>query len=82
MKLRWSDIIDRPEGFVNPQGHITISETDTNLVAATIPANAGVAIYSKANKFVIAYNNAGTVTYLSIDLDGSDITWTHNTTPP
>lgn len=40
------------------------------------------AVFVKNNKFVIAYNNAGTITYITIDLDGSDTTWAHGTTAP
>lgn len=33
-------------------------------------------------KYVIAYDNAGTITYLSIPLDGVTTTWTHSTVVP
>lgn len=39
-------------------------------------------VYMKSDKIVIAYNNAGTVTYISLPLDGSTTTWTHSTTAP
>jgi hypothetical protein len=39
-------------------------------------------VYMKADKLVFAYNNAGTVTYITLDLDGSDTTWTHGTSAP
>jgi len=39
-------------------------------------------IFIANNKFVVAFNNAGTVTYLSIPLNGSATTWTQNTTTP
>jgi len=31
---------------------------------------------------VIAYNNSGTVTFITIPLDGSTTTWTHSTGAP
>lgn len=40
------------------------------------------AVYMKADKFVIAYNNAGTITYITIPMDGSTTSWTHGTTAP
>jgi len=40
------------------------------------------AVYVKSNKLVIAYNNSGTVTYITIPLDGSTTTWTHSTSAP
>ena len=43
-------------------------------------ANAAMSVYTTNNKFVIAYNNGGTVTYLSVPLNGSSTTWTHSTT--
>lgn len=41
-----------------------------------------LAFYRKSGKLVFAYNNGGTITYISIPLDGSTTTWTHNTTAP
>lgn len=40
------------------------------------------AIYRKNEKLVLAYNNAGTITYLTIPLDGATITWTQSTIAP
>jgi hypothetical protein len=39
-------------------------------------------MYRKNNKLVFAYNNAGTLTYLAIPLDGTTTTFTHSTTAP
>jgi hypothetical protein len=39
-------------------------------------------LYMKNGKIVIAYNNAGTVNYLSAPLDGSTATWTNGATAP
>lgn len=41
-----------------------------------------LACYMKSGKFVVAYNNAGTINYLSIPLDGSTTTWTNSSTAP
>jgi hypothetical protein len=38
--------------------------------------------YMKADKFVIQYNDAGTVRYKYLDLTGTSATWTHTTTAP
>lgn len=40
------------------------------------------AIFVKNNKFVIAYNNAGTINYATLDLDGSDTSWANGSTTP
>lgn len=63
-------------------GWIIQDEQDTNPTTTELDADDSVAIYNKADKFVIAYNNGGTMTYISIPLDGSTTTWTHNTTAP
>ena len=39
-------------------------------------------LYVKGSKFVIAYNNAGTITYITIPLDGSTATLTQSTSAP
>lgn len=63
-------------------GWIIQDEQDTNPTTTELDANDAIAIYNKANKFVIAFNNAGTITYVSIPLDGSTTTWTQSTTAP
>lgn len=52
-----------------------------NLTAGSNVLDRG-AVFFKNNKFVICYNNGGTLTYVSIPLDGSTATWTHSTTQP
>lgn len=39
-------------------------------------------VYIKANKLVIAWNDAGTMRYKYLDLTGTGVTWTATTTPP
>lgn len=57
-------------------------ESSANPAIGDLTANAAVAMYNKADKLVFAYNNAGTVTYLTIPLDGSSTAWTHSTVAP
>lgn len=38
--------------------------------------------YMKADKFIIAYNEGGTVRYKYLDLTGTGATWTHTTSAP
>lgn len=61
-------------------------EVSANPVAGDLSAIGGstgqAAWYIKANNFVIAYNVAGTVNYLSIPLDGSTTTWANSSIPP
>ncbi len=49
---------------------------------ARLSAGDHFAIYRKNDKLVVAYNNAGTITYLTIPLDGATTTWTQSTTAP
>lgn len=63
-------------------GRLFGTEMSSNPVIGDLTSLAAFAIYQKADKFVIAYNNAGTMTYITLDMDGSDITWTHGTTAP
>lgn len=61
-------------------------EVSANPSAADLTSGADakdrLQVYMKADKLVFAYNNAGTVTYITLDLDGSDTTWTHGTSAP
>lgn len=63
-------------------GWLIQKEVTTNPGTSDLTADAAVAIYNKADKLVFAYNNGGTITYITLDLDGSDITWAHGTTAP
>lgn len=63
-------------------GRLFGSEMSTNPVVGDLTSLAAFAVYMKGDKFVIAYNNAGTMTYITLDLDGSDTTWAHGTTAP
>lgn len=67
---------------ISTNGHFGLYEVSFNPSTADLAANAAVAIYNKSDTFVIAYNNAGVITYLKILLNGSATTWTHNTTAP
>lgn len=46
--------------------------------------SAGIAmqIYMKADKFVIQFNDGGTVRYKYLDLTGTGVTWVHTTSAP
>lgn len=39
-------------------------------------------LYIKDNKFIIQFNDSGTVRYKYLDLTGTGVTWTHSTTAP
>ncbi len=51
-------------------------------LAVDVTDRANLALYVKANKLVLGYNNNGTVTYLTTPLDGSTTAWTQTTTAP
>ncbi len=61
---------------------LKLPEATVNPAITDLTTLAGFACYMKADKFVIAYNNAGTMTYISIPMDGATIAWTHSTTAP
>jgi hypothetical protein len=63
-------------------GHFVVQELTVNPSTSVLAANAAVAIYTKANTLVFAFNNAGTMTYVKLALDGSDVTWSQDTTAP
>lgn len=74
-------------GTANPMtlastGHLVLAEQTTNPTTSELAADAAVSVYTKADKLVFAYNNGGTMTYITLDLDGSDTTWSHNTSAP
>jgi hypothetical protein len=63
-------------------GHLVLQELSANPGTSDLAANAAVAVYTKADKLVFAYNNGGTMTYITLDLDGSDTSLTHSTSAP
>ena len=63
-------------------GWIIQDEQNTDPTITELDANDSVAIYNKNNKLVFAYNNAGTITYLTIPLDAATTTWTQSTSAP
>lgn len=63
-------------------GWALLDEQDADPTSTQLDSLDSGAIYFKNNKLVIAYNNGGTITYVTIPLDGSTTTWTHNTTAP
>lgn len=71
-----------PRIRILPTGQLRLAELDTNPGTADLAADAALAVYTKADKLVFAYNNGGTVTYITLDLDGSDVTWAHGTSAP
>jgi hypothetical protein len=63
-------------------GWMILPELAADPTTAELTSLAAMSIYMKNDKLVIAYNNAGTITYIKIPMDGSTTTWTHNTTAP
>lgn len=63
-------------------GWLIQQEVASNPGTSDLTADGAVAIYNKADKLVFSYNNGGTLTYITLDLDGSDTTWTHGTSAP
>lgn len=69
-----------------PNGHFRLAELAADPSAADLTSGANakdrLAVYMKSDKIVFAYNNAGTVTYVTLALDGSATTWVHSTSAP
>lgn len=82
--MKLTDASATMAAIFNAAINFTEQGSDPSASALTSGANAKdrAAVYMKSDKFVIAYNNAGTVTYISIPLDGSTTTWTHSTSAP
>ena len=53
---------------------------------ASTPANPASGtechVYMKADKFILQYNEGGTIRYKYLDLTGTGVTWVHTTTAP
>lgn len=67
---------------VAQDGHVVLAELTANPGTAVLAADAALALYTKADKLCFAYNNSGTMTYLTLALDGTSTTWSHSTTAP
>lgn len=61
---------------------LVLDEAGANPTTTALDQDDSVGVYTKADKFVVAYNDGGTMTYISIPLDGSTTTWTHSTSAP
>jgi hypothetical protein len=59
---------------------ITLAESTAN--PATPTSAAEMRVYMKADKFVIQYNDGGTVRWKYLDLTGTGVTWTHTAVAP
>lgn len=72
-------------GTTYPEG-IRLNGYQTFIEKSSTPPDPGpsdrLRIYMKADKFVIQYNDGGTVRYKYLDLTGTGVTWTHSTTAP
>lgn len=71
-----------PEGQATADGWQIATEATALPTADNLRTLSQYAIFMYNNKFVIQYNNGGTMTYISIPMDGSTTTWTHSTSAP
>lgn len=68
------------KGTAQDRGVIALAESSAT---PTNPSSSNQAlIYLKADKLVLAFNDAGTVRYKYLDLTGTGVTWVHTTTAP
>jgi hypothetical protein len=59
-----------------------LSLTEISTTPATPTSGTQTRVYMKADKFVLQFNDGGTVRYKFLDLTGTGTTWTHSTTAP
>lgn len=54
------------------------------ITASTVPSNttSAMGMYQTGTKFVLWYNDAGTMRYKYLDMSGTGVTWVHTTTAP
>ncbi len=78
--------VNNVTGLINDKFFIRDSAVNprTENLTSGITSNVrdGLAIEMKNGKFVVTYNNAGTLNYLAIPLDGSTTTWTQGAAVP
>lgn len=61
-------------------GSLAIQEIGTT--PANPPSGTRAVVYVKGDKLVVAFNDAGTMRYRALPLNGTSVTWTHSTTAP
>lgn len=81
-RWRLTDGSDNDIFYATSGRHFCLPELSADPGTSDLLADSAIAIYTKNDKLVFAYNNGGTITYISLDLDGSDTTWTHSTSAP
>jgi hypothetical protein len=67
---------------VDHGGWLIGKEQSTNPTTSELAAGDQAALYVKGDKFVIAYNQGGTIKYIVFTLDGSTTTFTNSTSAP
>ena len=65
-----------------PTGQPILQELSTNLSSSELTSGTQCGFYLRSDKFVLAYNDGGTVRYKYLDLTGTGVTWTHTTSAP
>jgi len=83
--------IETPTGTIARALHVAgaesyfgaeISLAEMGSAPANPTVSAQVKVYMKADKFIISYDNAGTMKYRYLDLTSTDATWTYTTSAP
>lgn len=75
------------ESGLAPAGVFSLENSVVNLqeLSATPASTASgteCKVYMKGDKFILAFNDAGTMRYKYLDLTGTGVTWVHTTTAP
>lgn len=70
----------RTQGSSGGSTFMRLMETSTT--PPTPAASDAFHVYIKGDKFIIQFNDAGTIRYKYLDLTGTGVTWVHTTTAP
>jgi len=74
-------------GETTPLSALHVNGAVTQTETASVPPDAltssgAMRQYLKGDKWVVEFNDGGTMRYRTMDLTGTNVTWVHSTTPP
>lgn len=80
--LTFQDSTGTQMAELSERNALHLVEASTAPATGDLSSSAEAAVQVCNDTLVVAYNNAGTTTFLTIDLDGSDTSWAQATEPP
>jgi|TARA_R100000093_G_C1917579_1_gene64767 hypothetical protein len=67
---------------ITDKGDLHLVENTSLPATGDLSSDAEIALGTCNDSVIFSYNNGGTMTYLTIDLDGSDTSWAQSTDTP